>query len=347
MSLIEDAIAWALFRCNNPDYYYVMGGQGPNGFDCSGFAIHAYKDGANVDTHNASDTSNMVSELTRDGVFKALPFDYNNAMRGDIFMWDGAGQLGHACIYLGNGQICHAANSTTGIVGPVAYYANNYQYMIRLNTGSLQYWDFSYSQTLWNYVNSIIQNDYGTAGLLGNLYAESGHDPYRCEGDNTYPWTASYNATINTIRNLTRDDFCRFKLYSSLSNQQNGYSLAQWTWPVSSSLSNNRKQAYYDYCGQSLLGDPQKSMEFLMYEIQNNYPGVFNVLQNATSISQASDYVLDHFEIPLHPNYTERRQYSNLCYNDFSGGGPVPPPQSRRKGLPVWLIQKIIERRFK
>lgn len=344
MSLIEDAISWALFRCNNPDYYYVMGGQGPFGFDCSGFVIHAYKDGANVNTHNASDTSNMVSEMTIDNVFVAIPFDYNQAQRGDIFMWDGTGQLGHAVLYLGNGQIAHAKGVNYGILTE-AYYPNNYQYIIRLNTGSLNYWSFSYSQQLWNYINSYTHNGFGTAGLMGNLYAESNHCPFRCEGNNAWPYNDSYNATMNTLRNLTRDDFCRFTVYSSLTAQQNGYSLAQWTWIVGESLSNNRKQRYYDFCGQSLLGDGQKSMEFLVDELINYYPAVWNVLCNATSINQASDYVLAHYEIPAYFDYPTRRNYSNMCYNDFSGSGPVPPG-SRRKGLPIWLLNKIVRKEF-
>lgn len=346
MSVIEDAISWALYRCNNPNYYYIMGGQGPYGFDCSGFAIHAFKDGGGVNTHSATDTSNMVSELTIDNVFVALPFDYSNAQRGDIFMWDGSGTDGHACIYLGNGEICHAANSTIGIVGPVPYYANNYQYMIRLNTGSLDYWNFGYSQRLWNYINSFTQNEYGTAGLMGNLYAESNHCPFRCEGNNSWPYTDSYNATMNTLRNSTRDQFCQFKVYSSLTSQQNGYSLAQWTWITTESLSNNRKQRYYDFCGQSLLGDENKSMEFLIEELRNYYPAVWNVLCNATSIDQASDYVLIHYEIPadIPSKIQQRRNYSNMCYNDFSGSTPPTPPTARRKGLPIWLLNKIVRK---
>lgn len=348
---IENAISWALYRCNNPDYYYVLPPNPPYGWDCSSFVIAAYGQGAGVNTHGASDTSNMVSCLTTDNTFIDLPFDLNNARRGDIFMWDGSGTAGHACIYLGNNEICHAANSTTGIVGPVPYYPNNYTDILRLNelTPSLQYWDAIYSQRLWNYINSYTHNDYGTAGLMGNLYAESSHDPYRCEGDNVYPYTDSYNATMNTIRGLTNDQFCQYKIYSSLTNQQNGYSLAQWTWIVGESLSNNRKQRYYSYCGQSLLGDPDKSMQFLIWELQNYYPAVWNVLCNASSIDEASDYVLRYYEVPadIPSKIPIRRNYSLLCYNDFSGGGPIPPgPTGRRKGLPIWLINKIVRKEF-
>ena len=351
-TIIENAIACALDVAADPDFYYHLPPVPPYGWDCSSFVIHCYGSGfqghtgAGVNTHNASDTSNMVSELTRDNVFIDLTFDYNNARRGDIFMYDAAGTGGHAVIYLGNGQIVHAANSRVGIVGPVPYYANHYTHILRYNdtTPSLQYWDFNYSQRLWNYIEGFVHNPYGTAGLMGNLYAESAHCPFRCEGDNVHPYTDSQNATLNTIRGLSRDDFCRYIIYPSLSAQQNGYSLAQWTYPIGDPLSDNRKQKYYDFCGQANLGDPDKSMQFLMDELMQDYSHVFSVMQNATSIDQASDYVLDYYEIPLVPDYQQRRNYSLLCYNDFNGSGPIPPPTRRSKGVPVWLINKIIRK---
>lgn len=32
-------------------------------------------------------------------------------------------------------------------------------------------------QKIWNYLKSKLNNDYGVAGLMGNLYAESGLNP--------------------------------------------------------------------------------------------------------------------------------------------------------------------------
>ena len=150
-SVIENAISCALSVAADSNYYYQTPPNPPYGWDCSSFVIRCYGagftdyQGAGVNTHNASDTSNMVSELTRDGVFIDIPFDLTSARRGDIFMWDGTGTAGHACMYLGNNQIVHAANSSTGIVGPVPDYPNNYTDILRYNavTPSLPYWDFS------------------------------------------------------------------------------------------------------------------------------------------------------------------------------------------------------------
>ena len=181
------------------------------------------------------------------------------------------------------------------------------------------YWDWTYASQVYQYMKSLIGNDYGVSGLLGNIYAESNICPFRCENDNTYPYTTSYNATMNTIRTLSDYDFQHYHLPGASASQV-GYSLAQWT-------TYSRKSNYYQYCGQSLLGDGQKSMEFLAIELQNSYPSVWNVLVNATSIRQASNKVLFDFEAPADQSITVQNQragYSQQVYDDFSGLPPVP-----------------------
>lgn len=197
----------------------------------------------------------------------------------------------------------------------------------------MSYWDRNYAQYLYQYLLSDIGNDIGVSALLGNIYAESGICPFRCEGDNTYPYTASYNATIDTIRGLSSYDFQRYHLPTSSSSQV-GYSLAQWTTYA-------RKDNYYNHCGQSLLGDEVKSAEFLLKELKDttlspNYINVYNRLVNATDLRAASDYVLINYEAPLDQSEAVKRlrfSYSSEVYNDFSGLPPIPTRQ-----LPAWLL---------
>lgn len=40
-----------------------------------------------------------------------------------------------------------------------------------------------YEKQIWDALNADIQNDYGVAGMMGNLYAESSLFPGRVEGD--------------------------------------------------------------------------------------------------------------------------------------------------------------------
>lgn len=201
---------------------------------------------------------------------------------------------------------------------------------------SLSYWDRTYAQQVYQYMNSLIGNDLGTAGLLGNTYAESNICPFRCEGDFSTNYQTSYDATINNIRSLSNYDFQHYHLPSS-SSAQVGYSLSQWT-------TYSRKEAYYNYCGQSLLGDGRKSMEFLGYELQHSYPGVWSVLVNATSIRQASNKVLFDYEAPADQSISVqnlRASYAQQIYDDFSGLPPIPT-----SGLNPLILKRFIERNF-
>lgn len=184
---------------------------------------------------------------------------------------------------------------------------------------ALSYWDRSYVQMVYQNLLYAIGNDYGVAGLMGNLYAESGICPFRCQGDFSTNYVNSYNVTINTLRTLSSYDFQHYVYGGNPANQ--GYSLAQWT-------TYSRKANYYDFCGQSLLGDGQKSIEFLIYELQTSYSSVWNVLVNAGSIREASNKVLHDFESPADQSEAVeilRASYGTDIYNDFSGLPPIPP----------------------
>lgn len=194
----------------------------------------------------------------------------------------------------------------------------------------LSYWDYEYSKYLWQYINSFLNNEYGTAGLMGNLYAESGHCPFRVQGDNVYPYDRSWQHTLDIRANYSADDFVNDTTGGG------GYSLAQWTY-------SSRKRNYYNFVGQSNIGDRVKSAEFLMHELTNGYPGLITKLQNAPSVNYASDVVLEDYERPEVYNYETRRNYSRQVYEDFTGTPPGPTPGG---ALPFWLMKRIRDNNF-
>lgn len=84
---------------------YVMGGTGPNSWDCSGLVQAAFKQ-AGVDLPRTS------QEQSTFGTSVSL----SNLAVGDILYWGGAGSAYHVGVYIGNGQYLDAANPSKGVV---------------------------------------------------------------------------------------------------------------------------------------------------------------------------------------------------------------------------------------
>ena len=86
---------------------YVSGGAGPYAFDCSGLVYYVY---AQAGKH----ISRSSSSQAREGV----GIDISQAQPGDIISMGpkkGGNRITHSAIYVGNGQIVHAANSGMGV----------------------------------------------------------------------------------------------------------------------------------------------------------------------------------------------------------------------------------------
>ena len=171
-----------------------------------------------------------------------------------------------------------------------------------------------YAQSIWGMLLNAIGNEYGVAGLMGNLYAESGLIPYRKQGDFTgYPYQPSLDYT-NAVIDGTKTEY-------TFVHDSIGYGLAQWTYY-------SRKQAYFDYVGQANIGNLVPTVNFLIYELQTGFSGVWSALVNATDIKTASDKVLHDFENPKDQSASvehARWQYGVEIYNTYSGSAPVPP----------------------
>lgn len=167
-------------------------------------------------------------------------------------------------------------------------------------------------EKIWNYLLNNIGNKFGTAGLMGNLYAESGLQPNNME--NAYEKKLGYNDSsyTNAVDNGT---------YTNFVHDACGYGLAQWTY-------HTRKQNLLNYAKahNKSIGDIDMQLAFLIQELNVNYPGVMNTLKNATSIREASDKVLKHFENPADQSdkvKEQRATFGNNFYNKFNGIQPT------------------------
>ena len=96
---------------------YVSGGSSPSGFDCSGFTSYVLKQhGISLNRTAAGQYSNGVA-VSRDQL-----------QPGDLVMFGKSG-INHVGIYIGGGQIVHAANKSRGVTTDTinsGYYNNNY-----------------------------------------------------------------------------------------------------------------------------------------------------------------------------------------------------------------------------
>lgn len=96
---------------------YVYGGSAPSGFDCSGFTSYVYKQfGVTLNRTAAGQFSNGVA------------VNKSQLQSGDLVMFGKSG-INHVGIYIGGGQMVHAANPSRGVTIDTinsGYYANNY-----------------------------------------------------------------------------------------------------------------------------------------------------------------------------------------------------------------------------
>lgn len=184
------------------------------------------------------------------------------------------------------------------------------------------YRDYGYTRAVWNGLYNLINNEIGLAALLGNLWAESGIVPYRCENDNNS--TNFFNRSriyTNSVDNgtITREQFINSGLDGDTVHK--GYGLAQWTYYT-------RKTGYYDAWksgGYTSIGSVELAVYYLSYELQTTYASTLEVLRNATDMRTASTYVLKNFENPTLQGQ-DVQDYRFACsmdvYDDMHGNLP-------------------------
>lgn len=92
---------------------YIWGSSGPNGFDCSGLVLYAYKE-SNCRSdlpHNAHTLYLMSDKISKD---ELQPGDLVFANWGK--RWDGIIGWRHVGIYAGDNKVIHASISRGGVV---------------------------------------------------------------------------------------------------------------------------------------------------------------------------------------------------------------------------------------
>ncbi len=115
--LVEKAISFASAQLGER---YVLGGSGPDIWDCSGITMRSYAAaGVYIGWHSATAQFNIMASNQ-----KLVPFQ--DAKRGDLIWWTRSssfsGDKYHVAIYLGNGMMLEAPNPARTVrIVPVRY----------------------------------------------------------------------------------------------------------------------------------------------------------------------------------------------------------------------------------
>ena len=170
-------------------------------------------------------------------------------------------------------------------------------------------------EKIWSYYKSKGLNDYGIAGLLGNMEAESGLKPNNLEntGNARLGMTdEEYTAAVDSGA-YTKDQF----VYNEF-----GYGICQWTYW-------SRAKALYEFAKSRnvSIGNLEMQLEFLYKELSESYPSVLNTLKNATSVLEASNAVLLNYERPADQSVSvqnERASYGQKYYDKYAKQEVIP-----------------------
>jgi LysM repeat protein len=168
-------------------------------------------------------------------------------------------------------------------------------------------------EKIWNYLVGKGMSAEGAAGLMGNLYAESGLNPQNLQ--NTYEKKLGYTDAAYTaaVDNGSYGNFVR---------DSAGYGLAQWTfWSRKQNMLNFARAA-----GKS-IGDLEMQLDFLFKELSESYKTVLNTLKTASTVKAASDSVLVNFERPADQSAAaknKRAGYGQSYYDKYADKASTP-----------------------
>lgn len=151
---------------------------------------------------------------------------------------------------------------------------------------------------IWDFFKGKNFTDEGIAGLMGNLYAESGLDSQNLQN------------TFEKKFGLSDRDYTRqvdTGAYKDFANDKAGYGLAQWTY-----WTRKRDLLAYARSQGASIGNLDMQLNYLYQELENTFPLVLEVLKEADTVQEASDMVLTKFEKPA--KITEETKQKRCSY---------------------------------
>ena len=193
------------------------------------------------------------------------------------------------------------------------------------------------SKIIWDFLKKEGFSDFGVAGLMGNLDAESALRP------NNLQDTYSRSLGLSDAEYTTKVDN---GTYTNFVRDSAGYGLAQWTyWSRKENLLNYAKSK------NKSIGDLEMQLEFLVKELKTSYKNsVYNILVNATTVQQASDVVLMNFERPANAaaQKSKRAAMGQVYYDKYAKGveNTTMAANTYKKGQKTKLSENFVSTEF-
>lgn len=161
---------------------------------------------------------------------------------------------------------------------------------------------------IWDTLLAALENPFGTAGLMGNLYAESALNPRNLQ--QSYERKLGYTDDTYTAVVDTGG-------YKHFVDDGAGYGLAQWTYHT-----RKAKLLTFARIRDTSIGDLDMQLDFLIEEIRG-YTGVWSALIGAKTVRAASDAVLTGYERPADQGETvkqKRAAYGQRFFDTYAKG---------------------------
>lgn len=191
-------------------------------------------------------------------------------------------------------------------------------------------------RTIWVSLVDKLGNEYGAAGLMGNLKAESGLVSTNLQN--------SYQNALG-FSNLTYTKAVDDGTYTNFEQDKAGYGLAQWTYW-------SRKRDLLNYARKTCrsIGDETMQCEYLLIELKKSFPNVLATLKTAKSVKEASDIVLTQFERPANmteANKARRSAIGQQIYDTYATKYKtvkveLPVLKKGAKGEAVKTVQRLL-----
>lgn len=202
-------------------------------------------------------------------------------------------------------------------------------------------------QQMYNMLNSLGYSIEAVAGIIGNVMAESGLNPWRWQGDTVsmsggyglFQYTPAsqylnlsgveYFAPNRSVTSVTAgaspdDGFAQIIVFDEnrLSKWGSGAWRPYWSTTTYAQLYAERKRILRQWGSGNSISMAQ-----------------FRVIGN---VYDATFVFLACFEGPLVPNMTARYNNASTAYELLTGMQPEPPTPTpkQRKGMPLWMYLK-------